>query len=147
MKKWNMWMGVVTLVGFCSPWGLRAATNTWDAEIGTAGAQDGSGVWSTQAADSNWWNHASANTNWVNNSTYDDLTVIGAGSGAAGTITLGENITVGHVRLTRRAPAATLLTETATRSASGSTIRCCGSPKTWSPRTGPTAPAAPSIST
>ncbi len=34
----------------------------------------------------------------MNNSTYDDLTVIGAGSGAAGTITLGENITVGHVR-------------------------------------------------
>lgn len=40
----------------------------------------------------------SANTNWVNGSTYGDLAVIGAGSGAAGTISLGENITVGHMR-------------------------------------------------
>lgn len=98
MKKRNAWMGVVTIVGLCSPWGLWGATNTWDAEIGAAGAQDGSGVWSTNVADSNWWNHASANTNWVNSVTYDDLTVIGAGSGAAGTITLGEDITVGHLR-------------------------------------------------
>lgn len=72
-------------------------TNTWDAVIGTTGAQDGAGTWSTNAADSNWWNNVSANTNW-DNGTMPDLTVIGAGSGAAGTITLGENITVGHLR-------------------------------------------------
>ena len=74
-----------------------ATTNTWDAVIGTTGAQDGAGTWSTNAADSNWWNNASANTNW-DNGTMPDLTVFGAGSGAAGTVTLGENITVGHLR-------------------------------------------------
>jgi autotransporter-associated beta strand protein len=72
-------------------------TNTWDADTGTTGAQDGSGTWTSSAADTNWWNNAAANTNW-SNSAAPDLTIIGAGSGAAGTITLGEPITVGHLR-------------------------------------------------
>jgi len=85
-----------TLIGFFVTMANAATTNTWDAVIGTPGAQDGDGTWSTSAADSNWWNNASANTNW-SNSAVPDLTVIGAGSGAAGTLTLGENITVGHL--------------------------------------------------
>ncbi len=74
-----------------------ATTNTWDADTGTTGAQDGSGTWTASASDTNWWNNSAANTNW-SNSTAPDLTIIGAGSGAAGTITLGEAITVGHLR-------------------------------------------------
>ena len=73
----------------------HAATNTWDADTGTAGAQDGSGTWTASASDTNWWN-GTANTAW--NSTTPDSAVIGTNSGAAGTVTLGENITVGNLR-------------------------------------------------
>ena len=84
-------------VGVCASMAYAATTNTWDADIGTTGAQDGSGTWTASATDTNWWNNAAANTNW-SNSAVPDLTIIGAGSGAAGTITLGSPITVGHLR-------------------------------------------------
>jgi len=74
-----------------------ATTNTWDIDIGTVGAQDGSGIWTSDASNSNWWNNAGANTNW-SNSAAPDLTIFGAGSGEAGTVMLGEPITAGHLR-------------------------------------------------
>jgi autotransporter-associated beta strand protein len=80
-----------------APMAHAATTNTWDADTGTTGAQDGSGTWTANSSETNWWNNAGANTNWSNSAT-PDLTLIGAGSGAAGTITLGEAITVGHLR-------------------------------------------------
>lgn len=92
------------LCGFCAflsavCFSVSAATvtNTWDADLVTSGAQDGSGTWSGAASCSNWWNNAGANTNWLNGP-LADLTVIGTGSGSAGTITLGETITVGNLR-------------------------------------------------
>ncbi len=88
---------VVTAIGALANMAYAATTNTWDADTGTTGAQDGSGTWTTSASGTNWWNNSSANTNW-SNSAAPDLTIIGAGSGAAGTITLGEAITVGHLR-------------------------------------------------
>lgn len=83
--------GVLVADAYC------ATTNTWDADFGASGAQDGSGTWSSDAANTNWWNNAGANTNWSNGAV-PDLTVFGAGSGTAGTVTLGEAITVGHLR-------------------------------------------------
>jgi autotransporter-associated beta strand protein len=74
-----------------------ATTNTWDADVGTTGAQDGSGTWTSSLSSSNWWSNAAVSTNW-DNSAIPDLTIIGAGSGAAGAITLGEPVTVGHLR-------------------------------------------------
>lgn len=90
-------VAMVMAIGVCANMAYAATTNTWDADTGTTGAQDGSGTWTANPSDTNWWNNAAANTNW-SNSTPPDLTVIGAGSGAAGTITLGEPITVGHLR-------------------------------------------------
>ncbi len=60
----------------------RPAT-TWDADTGTAGAQDGTGTWDTATA--NWWN-GSTDVLWPN--TTNDVAVFGAGSGAAGTVTV-----------------------------------------------------------
>ncbi len=73
----------------------HSATNTWDAETGAAGAQDGSGIWTASASDTNWWDGV-VNTAW--NSATPDSAVIGAGSGVAGTITLGETLTIGNLR-------------------------------------------------
>ncbi len=88
---------LATFIGAFAHMACAATTNTWDADTSTFGAQDGSGTWTANIADTNWWNNADANTNW-SNSASPDLTIIGAGSGAAGTITLGEPITVGHLR-------------------------------------------------
>lgn len=76
---------------------VAATTNTWDANTSIVGAQDGPGVWSASTFNTNWWSNAGANTNW-SNSASPNLTIIGAGDGAAGTITLGEPITLGHLR-------------------------------------------------
>ena len=87
---------MAAVIGVFANMATAATTNTWDADTGTTGAQDGSGTWTATVSDTNWWNNAAANTNW-SNSAAPDLTIIGAGSGAAGTITLGEPITVGHL--------------------------------------------------
>ena len=66
--------------------GLHAANLTWDSDaITVTGAQDGAGSWSTLAANTNWWDGA-ANVTW-NNATPDNAT-FGAGSGAAGSVTI-----------------------------------------------------------
>ena len=94
-KKVEHFAGAIVVAGLCTV--HAATTNTWDADLVAPGAQDGAGVWTSSLTGTNWWNNAAANTNW-SNVTPPDLTVIGAGSGAAGTITLGEAITVGHLR-------------------------------------------------
>ena len=65
---------------------------TWDADTGTSGAQDGSGTWSTVAA--NWWN-GSTDVVWPNLST--STATIGANSGAAGTITVDGSLTLNAI--------------------------------------------------
>ncbi|MEK7949755.1 beta strand repeat-containing protein [Luteolibacter soli] len=63
----------------------HAASVTYDADLGTIGAQDGSGLgWNT--TDANLWN-GSANVTWPN-TTADEI-IFGAGSGAAGAVTVG----------------------------------------------------------
>ena len=70
---------------------LHAANLTWDADaITVTGAQDGAGSWSTLAANTNWWDGA-ANVTW-NNATPDNAT-FGAGSGAAGIVTIPSSTT------------------------------------------------------
>jgi hypothetical protein len=59
----------------------QAAAGTWDSDVGTAGAQDGSGNWST--ADANWWDGA-GNAVWADGAD----AVFGSASGAAGVVTL-----------------------------------------------------------
>lgn len=78
-----------------------AATLTWDAITGNGTLQDGTGTWDTTA--SNLWTTDGGVTNTAWNSTTPDNAIIGGGaSGTAGTITLGETITVGN--LTFKAP-------------------------------------------
>src|SRR5262249_32221427 len=65
-----------------------AATYTWNAN--TSGTPvDGSGTWSTSNA--NWWN--SSDVNWINGS----AAVIGAGNGAAGTVTVSGSVTASQI--------------------------------------------------
>lgn len=69
----------------------RAGTVTWDANPGTPGAQDGSGTWSSTAA--NWWD-GSADNGWVNG----DNAIFGTGTAAAGGVTItNSGITVGSI--------------------------------------------------
>src|SRR5208283_4404386 len=65
----------------CSP----AATLIFDGNTGTTGAQDGAGNWDTTTAD--WWN-GTTDVAWDN--TTPGNAVFGAGSGAAGTISVGS---------------------------------------------------------
>jgi len=69
-----------------------AATLTFDGNTGTTGAQDGSGNWDTTTAD--WWN-GTTDVAWDN--TTPGNAVFGAGSGAAGTISVGSGINVANV--------------------------------------------------
>ena len=67
---------------------LSAATLTWDPSA-TAGGSDGSGTWNS--ANANWWDGSNV-TNW----SVGDTAIFGAG-GTAGTVTLGETITIGNL--------------------------------------------------
>lgn len=65
----------------------------WDVDAGTPLAQDGTGTWNL--GQPNWFDQTSTtdNVNWVDGSD----AIFGAGSGAAGTVTLGGPITVGNL--------------------------------------------------
>jgi fibronectin-binding autotransporter adhesin len=85
--------------GLCTAWALAVlwpsmsrGQVTWDATTGTSGPQDGSGTWST--ADANWWN-GSTNVVWPNLTT--SSAIIGANSGAAGTITVDGSLTLNAI--------------------------------------------------
>lgn len=67
-------LGVISLVKDVLTGALR-----WDANTGSPGAQDGSGVWDDTAA--SWWN-GTGNETFANG----DSVVFGAASGAAGTV-------------------------------------------------------------
>jgi fibronectin-binding autotransporter adhesin len=69
----------------------HAASLTWDADPGTAGAQDGGGTW--DAAATTWWD-GSANTNW--NSAAPDSAIFGAG-GTPGAVSLGAALAVSNL--------------------------------------------------
>jgi fibronectin-binding autotransporter adhesin len=79
--------------------GLHAATLTWDADTLTTAAQDGAGNWNTTT--NTWWDGV-ANVTW-NNAT-PDAAIFGAGSGAAGTVTVPSNTTNTVGNITFNAP-------------------------------------------
>jgi autotransporter-associated beta strand protein len=71
---------------------LRGAELVWDADTGSAGAQDGTGTWTALASNTNWWN-GSANVVWDNSA--PDSAIFGANAAAAGTVTVPANTTNG----------------------------------------------------
>ncbi|MEZ5386880.1 MAG: autotransporter-associated beta strand repeat-containing protein [Prosthecobacter sp.] len=72
---------------------LRADVLVWDADAGTAGAQDGAGTWTLGQL--RWFNQTQTLDDqiWADGSD----AVFGAGSGTAGTVTLGGPITLGNL--------------------------------------------------
>ncbi len=69
---------------------LAAATLTWDADPVLTGNQDGAGIWDTSSAA---WNDCAA----IWNNTIPDSAVFGAGTGAAGTVSLAVPVTVAGI--------------------------------------------------
>jgi fibronectin-binding autotransporter adhesin len=96
--KLKTYFATVLLVGVCAV-DLRAANLTWDADTVTTGAQDGAGNWNSVG--SNWWD-GSANATW--NSATPDNAIFGAGSGAAGVITVPTSTTNTVGNITFNAP-------------------------------------------
>jgi autotransporter-associated beta strand protein len=72
---------------------LRASVLTWDADTGTHGSQDGGGIWDNLNT-TNWWDETT-NAQW--NNTAPDSATFGSGSGIAGVVTLGSEITVNNL--------------------------------------------------
>lgn len=73
------------------PFTLAAVNLVWDGDPGLVGVQDGSGNWNT--LDINRWVQDGTPQAWNNAAL--DTAVFGAGSGAAGSVTLTEAITAG----------------------------------------------------
>jgi len=67
---------------------------TWDAVPAAASPQDGGGTWSTSVSGTNWWD-GTANVAWPNLTT--SSAIFGAGSGAAGTVTVGDTVTTNGI--------------------------------------------------
>jgi len=84
---------VVMLAVVCTLTNVHGQILTWDADPTTPGAQDGPGIWNTTT--NTWWTGA-ANATW--SSTIPNAATFGAGSGTAGTVTLGEPIVSGNIR-------------------------------------------------
>ncbi len=78
----TLWLVLLCLASLAA-----AAPLTWDADPATAEAQGGGGAWNTSS--NNWWD-GTANTTW--NSATPDAATFG-GTGAAGVVTVGENVT------------------------------------------------------
>ncbi len=93
MKRPNLIQAVLIAVAVSSLTIGYAATLTWDTDPGTPGAQDGSGIWNHSA--NNWWT-GTANTTWTSTGV-PDWAVFGAGTGMAGTVTLGDNIICSNI--------------------------------------------------
>ena len=87
LAAWAMVIAVA--VAPVSAW----AQVTWDANTTTSGPQDGSGTWSTSGA--NWWNGTTGDVVWPNLTT--SSAIIGANSGAAGTITTSGSLTLNAI--------------------------------------------------
>jgi len=92
------WLSVAAGVALAA--GMMAGTAgaagfTWDSDGTFAnGNQDGAGTWS--AANANW-NNGAADVVWPNSAGNDDAATFGAGSGAAGTVTVSGSVNVNAV--------------------------------------------------
>jgi fibronectin-binding autotransporter adhesin len=91
IRRCGLWLCMALALAGLRPSASHAQV-TWDATAGTSGPQDGSGTWST--ADANWWN-GSTNVVWPNLTT--SSAIIGANSGAAGTITVSGSLAVNKI--------------------------------------------------
>lgn len=71
---------------------VLAGAVVWDANTGSNGAQDGSGVWTN---DNHWWNNSTgANVTFTNGGSV----IFGAGSGPAGVVSVAASgVTVNHI--------------------------------------------------
>jgi autotransporter-associated beta strand protein len=65
---------------------------TWDSNIGTSGAQDGSGTWDTTNL-----NFFGSGNNWAWNNSLGLGVTFGSANAAAGTVTLGANVTASNL--------------------------------------------------
>jgi len=116
-RLWLLPAAVVALAAIVSPPAI--AQVTWDATVGTSGPQDGAGTWSTSASGTNWWD-GTTNVAWPNLSTSN--AIFGAGSGAAGTVTVSDSVLTNAI--TFNAPGS------GTYTLSGGTISLAGSTPT-----------------
>jgi autotransporter-associated beta strand protein len=71
-----------------------ASNLNWDANTGTAGAQDGNGNWGSDANNTNWWNGA-ANVTW--NNANGDTAVLGVNATTNVTVTVTNNVSAGGI--------------------------------------------------
>jgi|GEM_PF-741554 len=85
--------GLALLAMLCASVASGLAATTWDANPGSSGAQDGAGTW--DAVTANWWN-GSSDAVWPN--TTSTTATIGAGSGAAGTITVNGSVILNAIQ-------------------------------------------------
>ncbi|MBN8458342.1 MAG: autotransporter-associated beta strand repeat-containing protein [Verrucomicrobia bacterium] len=114
----------------------------WDANTGTAGAQDGSGTWDATTT-ANWYDD-STNRTWGNTTNPANLAQFGAG-GTSGTVTLsgtlnangvyfsqsGYTLTGGTLNLTPSAGSPFVYTTSAGTSTINSTISSAGGTQIW----------------
>ncbi len=82
--------------------GINFNAVEWDTAPGTTGTQNGSGTWNKSNSN---WKYSTQNFGWVD--TYD--ATFGSGSGATGTITLGESLGVGDLTFNAAASGNTLI--------------------------------------
>ena len=92
----RMTVGLAWIASLAIGLPVAGATNTWDADVESPGAQDGSVIWSADAANTHWWN-GTANVSWDNAAPESAVFGAGEGAGAAGTVTLGGPITVSNL--------------------------------------------------
>lgn len=93
---------LIVLTVLANPFRLAAADLTWDSDpVTTSGALDGAGNWTSLTTNTNWWDGAE-NVTW-NNATPDNA-IFGAGSGAAGVVTIPSSTTNTVGNLTFNAP-------------------------------------------
>ena len=84
---WRRAAGLVAIAAALLAALPASAQVTWDADGGTTGPQDGAGTWNTTAT--NWWDGLT-NVAWPNLTT--SSAIFGAGSGAAGTVTVSGSV-------------------------------------------------------
>jgi autotransporter-associated beta strand protein len=71
---------------------ITPASLVWDSNIGTTGAQDGAGTWDTTNL-----NFFGNSNNWAWNNSLPLSVTFGSASAAAGTVTLGANVTASNL--------------------------------------------------
>lgn len=109
--------GLPVLVVFAAM-SLHGADLTWDGSTSTPGLQDDAGAWNT--TDLNRWYNTTTSAYQVWSNAVPDFAIFGAGSGAAGSVSLATPITASGLRFDAAGSGAYTLT--------GSTLTLAGTP-------------------